>query len=314
VDALGRAAAFGNPVHLHLVHAAAVGEQQEVLVVAGGDEILHAVVIGRMHAGNALASPPLLLVGGKGGALDIAPAGQGNDHVFVRDQIFDVNACQFVAQDFRAPLAGVGRADGLDFFAHDAAQDGRVFQDCGQALNLGQEFALFFFQLAALKPGQALQAHVENGLGLDFGQEEAFREPVLGLGRRVRSPDEGHDLVNMIERLEQTFHDMRPGPGFRQLKAGAADDHLAPVIQKIRQGAFQIEQHRPVVGDSQHVDAETCFQGRELVQGVDDDIGNHPALEFAHDPDALAIRFVAQIRHAVDLVIVDESRNLFHQA
>ena len=66
---------------------------------------------------------------------------------------------------------------------------------------------------AALKPGQALQPHVENGLRLHFGQFEALHETFLGLRRRRRGADQGNNLINMIERLEEAFQDMGTGLG-----------------------------------------------------------------------------------------------------
>lgn len=74
---LGRAAAFRHLMHLELMHAPLAGEQQQVLMVGGGQKILHEIVIGSVQAGNSLAAALLLLIGRKRGALDVAGAATG---------------------------------------------------------------------------------------------------------------------------------------------------------------------------------------------------------------------------------------------
>jgi hypothetical protein len=41
--------------------------------------------------------------------------------------------------------------------------------------------------------------------------------------------------------------------------------------------------------------------------------GMKPLLEVEHDADAPAVGFVAQVRDALDLAVVDQGRDLLHQ-
>jgi len=70
---------------------------------------------------------------------------------------------------------------------------------------------------------------------------------------------------------------------------------------------------RAVVHHCQHVYAKARFQRRKLVKSVDDDVGDGAALEINDHADALAVRFVAQVGNAVDLAVVDQGGDFFHQ-
>ena len=106
---------------------------------------------------------------------------------------------------------------------------------------------------------------------------------------------------------------MGAGFGLFQIVARAADNHFAPVVHKARKGRFEVQQLGAVVHHGQHVDAKARFQRCELVQGVDHNVGNGAALEVNDHAYALAVRFVAQVGDAVNLAVVDQSRDFFHQ-
>ena len=72
VHTFGSTAAFGHLMHLQLIHAALIGKETQELMVGCGQEILHIIVLGRMHTGNALAAAMLLLIVFKTRALDVA--------------------------------------------------------------------------------------------------------------------------------------------------------------------------------------------------------------------------------------------------
>ena len=72
---------------------------------------------------------------------------------------------------------------------------------------------------------------------------------------------------------------MRACFGFFQIIARAADDHLAPMIHKAGKSRLEVQQLRAVIHHGQHIDAEARFQRRELVQGVDHNVGDGAALE-----------------------------------
>ena len=67
----------------------------------------------------------------------------------------------------------------------------------------------------ALQGGEAAQLHVEDGAGLHLVDVEQLHEAVPGDLDRVGAPDQGDDLVELVEGLEQGAQDvhalLRPG-------------------------------------------------------------------------------------------------------
>ncbi len=313
VDALGRAAPFRHLVHLELMHAPLVGEQAQVLMVGRDEEFLDVVVLRGVDSGDALAAAPLLLIVLQIGALHVAPARQRDDHFLIGDEVFKLDAAQGFAQDLRAPGGGEGVGDLADLPLHLAAQYVGIFQHGLEKLYLFEQFLIFGQQFLALQPREPLETHVQDGARLDFAQAEGGHEAGPGLLGRGRSADERHHLVDVVDGDPQSLKDMRPRLGLFQIKARPADDHFAAVVHKTGEGALEIEQNGPVVGHGQHVDSEARLQRGELVERVDDDIGNGAALEINDDADAPAVGFVTQVRNAVQLAVIDQGRDLLHQ-
>ena len=313
VHALGRAAALGHLMHLELVHAALVGEQAQVLVVGGGQELLHIVVIGGVQGRDALAAALLLLVVLQAGALHVAAARQGDDHFLVGDEVLDVDAAQGVGEHLGTARRGEGLANLADLALEFGAQHFGVLQHGLEELDLFQQFAVFGHELFTLQAGQALQAHVQDGAGLHLGELETLHEAGAGLVRAGGSADQGHHFVDVVDGDAQAFQDVGAGLGLLQVVAGAADDHLAAVVHEAGQGRLEVEQHGTVVHHGQHVDAEAGLQRRVLVQTVDDDVRDGAALQVDDHADALAVGLVAQVGDAVDLVLIDQAGDLLHQ-
>ena len=137
-------------------------------MIRGGQKILHEIVIPGVQTGNTLAAALLLLVGRQHGTLDIAAPRQGNDHILVRNEVFNINAAQFIHEHFRAAGRSIGSLDFIGFIPQYAAQNGGIFQNGRKIGDKALKFSVFVLKFVALQAGEALQAHVQNALGLDF--------------------------------------------------------------------------------------------------------------------------------------------------
>ncbi len=93
----------GNVVNLQPVHAALVGEDQQVGVRGGDDQVLDHVFGARRHADAAFAAARLAAIGVDGGALEIAAARHGDRDVFHLHQVFELDLAR-VFDDLRAAL------------------------------------------------------------------------------------------------------------------------------------------------------------------------------------------------------------------
>ena len=96
VLAFAGGADVGNFIDLEPVDAAFVGEDQNVGVGGGDEEMLDEIFVARLHAGAAGASAALHAVGGDRRALHVAGVADGDGDLLVGDQIFENDFGGFV--------------------------------------------------------------------------------------------------------------------------------------------------------------------------------------------------------------------------
>ncbi len=70
-------------------------------------------------------------------------------------------------------------------------------------------FLVFGLDLLAFERGQAAQLHVEDGIGLQLGQLEALHQFCAGRFHIGRGADEVDDLIQILERDQISFEDVR---------------------------------------------------------------------------------------------------------
>ena len=172
-----------------LIHHAIGGEEQQLRVGIGHKQVGHHIVVFGLHPRQALAAAALGAEIAQGRAFDIARLGDRHHHVFALDQVFIVHIA--------GPIDNLGAARhgklvfdllqlGADD-AHDPLARGQNFQ---VFLDLGSQFFQLVCHLFHAQLGQALQAQIQNGAGLNFRQ-------VIGaivvhrMGRIIDQPDEG---------------------------------------------------------------------------------------------------------------------------
>ncbi len=97
---------FGNFVHLQPVDAPLRAEQQDVTVRRGDEQILDEVFLARLRADAALAAARLVAVHVHRRALDVARVADGDGHVHVGDQVFELDLLD-AFDDLGAPRVGV---------------------------------------------------------------------------------------------------------------------------------------------------------------------------------------------------------------
>src|SRR5438552_3889927 len=247
--ALGLAPALGDLVDLQPVHLAEVGEEEEVRVRGGDEEVFDDVFLFRLHASHALAAAALAAVGLDVRALDVARARDSDDHLLVGEEVLDGEVGRAV-DDLRAPGVAILVADGDQFLLDDGHELGVGGEDALQLVDEGQHLLVLFDDLVALELGQALQAHVENSLGLDFREGELGHERFArGVGA-VRGADEADDEVELLHRFAQTGEDVRPLFRAREVVTGPARDHLTAEPDEGFQHLLEIHDLRPAVGKS----------------------------------------------------------------
>ncbi len=161
--------------------------------------------------------------------------------------------------------------------------------------------------LLALQRGQAAQLHVEDRGGLDLVDVEQLHQAGAGLLDRGRAPDQGDDLVERVQRLDQTAQDVGALLGLAQPVRRAPDDDLDLVRDVVPDELGQVERARHAVDQRQHVGAERLLQLGVLVEVVQHDLGHRVALEHEHQAHAgTAAGLVADVGDAGELALLDQ--------
>ena len=322
---------LGNLEGAQSLHAPRVGEEQHGGVRMHGHDLLDEVLLPGGHGGHALAAAVLGGVGVAGQALDIARMRQRHDAGVLLDQIL-VNDLVCDLLDARPALIAVLVADGGDFLLDDVAdllpvaENHAVLADC---LVQRRQSVLY---LLALQTGQASQRQRDDRLRLLLGQSgvliggegsqvqgrvagqvgtvEPLHQVHLGCRGIRRRPDDGDDLIQVIQRQLIALEDMRlPECGGKvELNAPPYDAFLMHdiVIQDLR----QIQHLRLVVDQRQHIDRAGILQLGVAVELIQDDVSVRLALVLHHDAHtALTGGLVPDLADPLDALILDQSRH-----
>jgi hypothetical protein len=169
VLAFAGGADVGNFVDLEPVDAAFVGEDEDVGVGGGDEEVLDEIFVAGLHAGASGAAAALHAVGGDGRALHVAGVAEGDGDLLVGDEIFENDFGGFVF-DAGAALVSVE----FFYFFEFLDDDGAEFFLGGENGFVVFDAAADFFQLVGNfvdgKFGEAVQLQFENGFGLARGE------------------------------------------------------------------------------------------------------------------------------------------------
>ena len=318
-------------VDLHLVGDAAAGKEQHRRVGVGDEQVGDEILLLRRHAGAALAAAALRPVGRQRHPLDVAAVADRDDHVLALDQRLDVGF-ELAVLDLGPPRRAEPLPDLQQFGAQDAEQLFATAKDLQVLGDPGDHLAQVVADLVALQAGQPVQAQVEDGARLGLRQPVGFAfaerpvglvdqgdqgrhvagRPVLGhqlLARRLRvggAADQLDHVVQIGDGDAETEQHVRPLPRAVQLEDRAAGDDLLAERQEGFEDLLKVQQLRPSAVERQHVDAERGLKRRVAVELVQHDIGVGIAAQLDDHADAVAVAFVAQVRDALDRLVLDD--------
>ena len=78
--------------------------------------------------------------------------------------------------------------------------------------DLRHQLVVLVDELLALQGGQLAQLHVEDGPGLDLVDLQQVHQALRAAAADVAGPDQGDDLVDLVEGLEQARAGCAPAP------------------------------------------------------------------------------------------------------
>src|SRR6185503_7599743 len=236
------------------------------------EQVADEILVARPHADAALAAPSLAAVRRDRGPLDVAGVADRDRHVLFGDQVLDVQVARRV-DDLAAALVAVALPHVLELPDDDLHQQTLAGEDGAQPFNRLEQLGELVENLLPLQAGQALQLHVQDGLGLDRGEVELRDQAVPRLRRTLRSANQRDDGVEMVERDPEPFEDVIPRFGLSQLEFRAAANDFAPELDDRLDHLEQVHHLRPPADDGEHDDAEAELQLRVLVEVVENDVG-----------------------------------------
>src|ERR1700691_724448 len=297
VFALAGGADAGNFVDLEPVDAAGVGENQNVGVSGGDEQMLDEILVTRLHAGAAGAAAALHAVSGDGGALEIAAVAYGDCYLLVGDQVFEHDLGSFVF-NAGAALVAVELSYFFELFDDDGAQLLFRAEDGFEVGDVVASETEFFGDFVDREPGQAVQLQLENGLGLDRGERplgiqlggaagdvdvdflasEIGDQGLAGVSAIGAGAHDGNDVVEMIERGDVAFENVLALFGLHQQVSGAAADDVDAVIDEVLDGGDQAHFLGLAVDHGEEDHAETFLHGSVFEELVEDELGFAAAL------------------------------------
>ena len=164
-------------------------------------------------AGLAAAAAPLRLIVRHRLSLGIAAVRQRHHHFLGGNQILE-GEILVRRDDLGAALVGEAVADRLELVADDLEQALGARKNVGEVTDQREQLLVFRNDLLLLEPGQAVQAHVEDGLRLHFRQPIAARDDAerrrLPLGARADAARAREHLRNGA-RVPDARGERRPG-------------------------------------------------------------------------------------------------------
>ena len=278
------------------------------------EQVLDEVAVLHVHAADAAAAAVLLAVGVQRQRLDVAGVGDRDHHLLVGDQVLDVDVALGV-DDLGAALVAEALAD-LEQLLLDRARARAARRRGSRAARRSARrvSACSLLDLVGLERGQLREAQVEDRLGLDHAQAEALDQLRRARSRgRRRARISAITSSRLLERDQQALEDVRARLALGQLVLGAADDHLALVLDVVADHLAQRERARHAVDERDHVDAEGRLHRRVLEQLVEDDLGDRVALELDHEAHAALVGLVAQVGDLGDPLVLRRARDLHDQ-
>ena len=273
-----------------------------------GDDVVLAQ-LGRLHT---TAPAGLAPVGGGGDRLHVPRFGDGDDQLLVGDEVLEREVA-LVGDDPRPPGHGVLLLHRRELLGDNRPPQGRVGQDRLQLLDQGVQLGQLVPELLGLERTQPAQRHVEDGVGLDLAQLEALDEAGAGVGGVGRPPDDPDHLVDVVDGDDQAFEDVGPGAGLIEPEAGPPLDHLHLVVEVVADHLADVEGAGDAVDQRDGVDPEGVLELGQLVELVEDDLGDGRVLELDHQPGPdPGRRLVAEVGDALEPLVVDQVGDLLH--
>ncbi len=153
-------------VDSELEDATTISKEEQTIVGMRHQQMTHSVVFARDHAGHAPSATPLGTIGAGGQALDVALLCQGNNNLFVRDEVFVLKVSCLGFFNFCAPLIAVFLFEFFEIVLNDLTDLVDIAQQQVIISNILQDLVQLVFNFLTFQGSEAGQAHIEDSFRL----------------------------------------------------------------------------------------------------------------------------------------------------
>jgi hypothetical protein len=318
-----------------------------VVVRRRDEQVADDILLATARRADALAAPPLGLVGAQRHALD-EPAPRDRDRdILLADERLDVDVARALFDRGLSLPVRAGAVPRLHLGAvvlDDREHAPVVAQDRLVVLDLRDDLVVVLDQPFDLEAHELDQAHRADLLGLHPRQRDAARrlgqlEPLdhprrqLGevlvgrgdavpalhqlldrLGPRAARADQRDHLVDVAHRVDHALEHVGPLLGLAEQVGRAPADHLVAVVDVEPDELPEPQRPRLAVHQRDVDDAEGLLQRGVLVELVLDDRRVGALLELDDDPRAgVPPRLVADIADVLEPLVLDRVDDLLDQ-
>ena len=228
---------LGNLVNLLHIHATRTRKEHKIIVCRCRKEMLNEVgllilplLFLRLHPNHALATPLLRPIAIRRGPFDVPRMGQGDEGALLCYQVLDINLA-LILDDLGATLVRVLFLNLKQLLFDDRINLLLARQNAPQLFNLLNNGQILFFDLIPLQSGQLIKSQFKNRIRLPVTQLVLCDQLLLRRGAIFGSPDDLHEVVQMIECLLVPLEDVSPVLCYLKIELGPTNHHFPTMLQ-----------------------------------------------------------------------------------
>ena len=219
-----------------------------------------------------------------------------DDIVLSGDKLGPARICEF-----RLYLEHLGLDDLLDASL--------VVKIRGQLLDQRVELREPFLDFLSLESGKTAESHVDYRLSLYIVEGEARHQLFLRVRYRRRLLYDLDDLVDIVGRDTQTLEDMRLALRLFKVELYAAGYDVFLMLYIITEYLLEVQHARHVVDEREHIERAGILKLGVLVELIQYDLTVGVAAVIDNYPHSVPSGLVADIRDALDALVLDERRH-----
>ena len=161
-------------------------------------ELIQRIVFSKLKTRTTPTTAPLLTIFRKTDSFGISAFGNSHHHLIVGDQIFHTYFIALGRENLGAAGIGATSLQKQKLFTNNSIQLVDIGQKALVVFDIFQQLGMFIGEFFVFQAGQALQAHIQNGLGLNIGKTISLHESNPSRIYLLGAFNYGNNLIYML--------------------------------------------------------------------------------------------------------------------